>query len=106
MISKIPKLLGILTRWGILDDVSSSWRAPSMTAGKMQLYAEENGMQCISQELITWNTRKALIDCISTIVKKNSIWSRDNKVFKNVFFMEEARNLSNLSQLYDLPSSR
>ena len=73
-----------------------------MTGRKMQLYAEENGLQCISQELVTWKTRRVLIDCISTIVKKDSIWFRDNKVFKNVFFMKEAKNLFNLSQLYDL----
>lgn len=33
-----------------------------------------------------------------------SFWSRNNKVFKNLFFMKEARNIRNLSQLYDLQS--
>jgi len=107
MISKIPKLSGLLIRLGILDDVGSNlWRAPSMTAGKMQLYAEENGLQCISQELVTWETQRVLIDCMSTMVRKDSLWFRDNKVFRNVFFMEEARNLFNLSQLYDLSSGK
>jgi len=105
-ILKIPKLQDILIRVGILDNVTYQWRAPSMTAQKMQLYAEDNGLQCISQELITWNTRHVLIDCLSTIVKKDSIWFRKNKIFKNVFFMKEARNLFNLSLLYDLQSSK
>jgi len=99
-ISRIPKLIGTLTRLGIIDNVRYQGRAPSMTAKKMQLYANENGLQCISQELVTWSTKRVLIDCISTITKKDSIWFRDNKVFKNVFFMKEAGNLMNLSHLY------
>jgi ubiquinone/menaquinone biosynthesis C-methylase UbiE len=106
IISRTPKLRGILIRLGILDDVTQQWRAPSMTAKKMQLYADENGLQCIGQELITWNTKHVLIDCMSTIVKKESIWFRNNKVFKNVFFMKEAKNIFNLSQLYDLQSRK
>jgi len=106
IISRIPKLRGILIRLGILDDVTPQWRARSMTAKKMQLYADKNGLQCISQELITWSTKHVLIDCMSTIVKKDSIWFRNNKVFKNVFFMKEARSIFNLSQLYDLQSRK
>lgn len=106
IVSKIPKLLGVLVRLGILDDARSGWRDPSMTARRMQSYAEENGLQCISQELVTWRTKRALIDCISTISKRDSIWFRDNEVFKNVFFMEEARNLLNLSRLYDSQSRK
>lgn len=72
-----------------------------MSARKMELYAEQSGLRCISQELVTWGTRRILIDCFSTIVKKNSIWCRDNKVFRNPFFVKEASNLAKLSQLYD-----
>jgi 2-polyprenyl-3-methyl-5-hydroxy-6-metoxy-1,4-benzoquinol methylase len=100
-IAKIPKLRGLLLRLGALDDIGRHWRAPTMTARKMELYAEKSGLQCISQELVTWGTRRILLDCFSTIVKKNSIWCRDNKVFRNPFFVKEARNLANLSQLYD-----
>ena len=106
IISRIPKLVDTLIRLGILDNVRSQWRASSMTVRKMQLYAEENGLQCISQELVTWSTRRVLIDCMSTITKKDSIWFGDNKVFKNAFFMKEAMNLGNLSHLYDLQSRR
>lgn len=104
IISKIPGLLRVLTGMGILDNVIRPWRAPGMTAEKMQVYAEENGLQCISQELITWGTKRTLIDCISTIVKKDSFWFRNNKVFRNVLFMKEAVNIRNLSRLYDLQS--
>jgi SAM-dependent methyltransferase len=101
ILNKIPKLLGILTRMGIIDNFLGHWRAHSMTAKKMQLYAKENGLQCISQELITWITKRVLIDCISIIVKRDSIWFRDNKVLKNPSFMKEAKYLSRLSQLYN-----
>jgi hypothetical protein len=100
IISRIPKY--ILIKCGISDNFIFSGRDPSMTAKKMQLYAEENGLQCITQELVTWGTRRTLVDCMSTIVRKDSIYSRDNKVFRNPFFMKEAKYLFNLSQLYDL----
>lgn len=102
MISRIPKLLGLLIRLGIVDNVNIHWRAPSMTAKKMQLFAAESGLQCISQELITWQTRRILIDCISTIVNKNSVWSSENKRLSNLLFMREIENISNLARLYDL----
>ena len=101
-ISRFPRLLGILIRYGVLDNVLIQGRDASMTARKMRIYAEENGLQCISQELINWNSKHALIDCMSIVVQKGSIWSRDNRVLRNDSFMREAKNLSNLSRLYDL----
>jgi len=102
LISKVPKLLGVLTSLGVLDDLKRQWRAPSMTAEKMRSYAEENGLQCIGQELITWSTKHTLIDCMSTIVKRDSVWARNNRVLKNASFMREARNMFDLSHLYAL----
>lgn len=99
--SRIPKLVGLLTRLGILDNVRSQWRDTTMTARKMQRYAEENDLQCISQELITWSSKHVLVDCLSTIVRTDSMWFRPNRVLKNRTFMKEARQLSNLAQLYD-----
>jgi 2-polyprenyl-3-methyl-5-hydroxy-6-metoxy-1,4-benzoquinol methylase len=99
---RAPKLLDILKRLGIVDEIRKHDRDPSMTAKKMQLYAEDNGLQCISQELINWRLKRALIDCMSTIVKKDSIYIRNNKVFRNASFMKEVRQLAILSQLYDL----
>ena len=103
IISRIPILRNVLIRLGI---IRFPMRDRSMTARKMQLYAKENGLQCISQELVTWNTERVLVDCISTITKKESTWSRDNRVLRNAFFMKEARNLSNLSHLYDWQSRK
>lgn len=100
---KIPRMVSFLKRLGILDEVKSQWRDSGMTAKKMELYAENNGLKCIGQELITWNTKRVLIDCISTIVKKDSIGFSNNKVLRNASFMKEAQYLSELSKLYDQP---
>src|SRR5438132_6868962 len=64
-LSRIPKLLGLLIRLGIFDDVYQ-WRAKSMTAAKMAMFAQEYNLQCVSQELVTLYTRFVLIDCLPT----------------------------------------
>jgi len=101
-LSRIPKLLGLLIRLGIFDDVYQ-WRAKSMTAAKMAMFAQEHNLQCVSQELVTWDTRSVLIDCLSTLVRRESRWSRENRVLRNVGFWREAKRLSDLSRLYEWP---
>ena len=103
-LSKIPKLLGLLIRLGIFDDVYQL-RAKSMTAAKMAMFAQEHNLQCVSQELVTWYTRSVLIDCFSTLVRCESRWSRQNRVLRNAGFMREAKRLSDLSSLYEWPSA-
>ena len=100
-LSKIPKLVGGLNWLGICDNVSCHWRARSMTAAKMALFAEEHDLQCVSQELVTWQTKSALIDCFSTIVRSGSRWSRQNRALRNPGFMREAKHLRNVASLYD-----
>ena len=101
-VCRIPILRVLLKRLGILE-WGYHWRDPSMTARKMELYAEAHGLKCISQELVTWGTKRALIDCMSTVVRKESPLSRENRVFRNAHFMQEARHLSRLSRLYSAP---
>lgn len=104
-LSKFPKLLQLLKKKGWFDDVSAQWRAPSMTAAKMQGFARQNGLQCISQELVNWNTKQLLIDGMSTLTKEGSVWARDNRVLRNAAFMDEADNLAKMSRLYALVDS-
>ena len=101
----IPMLPGLLKRLGIWDDdnLIGQWRARSMTAAKMALFAKDHNLQCVSQELITWESRFALVDCLSIIVPRRSEWARENRVFRNTNFMAEARSLSDLSRLYEWP---
>ncbi len=100
-IQKIPKLLGLLRRLCILEK-NLHWRDFTVTAKKVEQYAKEHGLRCISQEVVTWGTKRALIDCMSTIVKKDSPLSRDNRIFRNTSFIREMRYLSKLSQLYGI----
>jgi SAM-dependent methyltransferase len=104
-LSKVPKLLGLLKRLGVCDEVTKQHRARSMTAGKMAMFAEEHNLQCVSQELVTWGSRFALVDCLSTLVPRGCRWSRRNHVFRNVGFMLEAKRLSDLSHLYGWPGT-
>jgi hypothetical protein len=102
-LSKVPKLLDLVIRLGIFDDVyqwGAGARATSMTAAKMAGFAEEHNLQCVSQELVTWYTRLVLIDCLSTLVPRESRWSRENHVLRNRGFMREAKRLADLSRLY------
>jgi hypothetical protein len=66
----------------------------------MATFAEEYNLQCVGQELVTWETRFVLVDCLSTLVPRGSKWSRQNRVLKNAGFMLEAKRLSDLSRLY------
>jgi ubiquinone/menaquinone biosynthesis C-methylase UbiE len=99
-IQKIPKLRGLLTKLGILENVDCSWRDWTVSAGKVERYAEAYGLRCISQEVMTWGTRKAMTDCLSIIVKKDSPLCRANIVFRNSGFEREIRYLSRLSEQY------
>jgi SAM-dependent methyltransferase len=101
---KVPKLHGLLERLGICDNLATQWRALSMTAAKMAMFAQEYNLQCVTQELVTWESRFVLVDCLSTLVPRGSQWSRPNRVLKNAGFMFEAKRLSELSRLYAWPS--
>ncbi|HXN87978.1 MAG TPA: class I SAM-dependent methyltransferase [Methylocella sp.] len=102
-LSKFPKLLGLLKRLGVCDNVTGQGRVRSMTASKLAVFAKDHSLQCVSQELVTWNSRFVLVDCLSTIVPRGSRWSRENRVLRNVGFMAEAKRLSDLSRLYEWP---
>ena len=99
-IPKFPKLRNYLLKLSLLEP-NLGWRSFSMTAAKMEQYAKENGLRCLSQEVVNWFTRFALIDCFSTIVKEDSIWSKKPPMFRNRHFMREAKYVSKLSRLYE-----
>jgi len=98
-IRKVPKLEGLLKRLGFMEK-NLHWRDSSVDSRKVEVLARENGLRCISQEIITWGTNKILIDCMSTIVKDSSSASRNNRIIRNPYFMKEAQNLSLISSLY------
>ena len=79
------------------------WRAHSMTAFKFEMFCQDFGLKCISQELVNWQGGKKLIDCFSIFTKSESLWARQNQVVKNDRLMQEARQISRISPLYVFP---
>lgn len=104
-LQQAPKLLALLRRLRLAER-SFNWRGLSMSADKMRLLAEANGLQCVSQEIIPWATKRTLIDCLSVLVRKDSIWARENRILRNPSFMKEGRYLASLAPLYAAPPSK
>ena len=64
-------------------------RNPSMTADVFRTLCEQNGLHCITQELVNWRGRR-LIDCLSTFVRTDSAPANSPKIIRNPNFMREA----------------
>jgi SAM-dependent methyltransferase len=76
------------------------WRAPGMTAERFREECEAAGLRCISQEIVTWSTRR-LIDCLSTVTRPGSRWERPNRILVNRRFMtDEATSVKRRAPLY------
>ncbi len=99
-IRKNPMLESLLTGLGLIEK-SFHWRDFGVDAKKVENLAENYGLRCISQEIIRWETTKMFIDCMSTLVRKESSLLRPNRVLKNEHFIQEARNLLRISPLYN-----
>jgi SAM-dependent methyltransferase len=98
-IVKNPKLGWLLGRLGILERRLHG-RDINVSATTVKNLAAEHGLSCISQEVLSWGTKRTLIDCFSTIVKNRSTLARKNQFYRNDKFMQEVRNLHKLSRLY------
>lgn len=62
--------------------------------------ARNAGLQCISQEIINWASKR-LIDCLSIFTPVGSKWAQPNVVTKNPNFMKEAQEIQTRSLLRD-----
>ena len=71
LVQKVPVLRNLLRNLG---GVNVHWRAPSMTAGKLDRFAEAAGLQMIRQEIINWRSM-LLTDCLSTFTPRGSVWA-------------------------------
>lgn len=93
---------------GYAVKLSRHWRAESMTAGLFEKYCEQAGLQCIAQEITNWITKylPLPIDCFSLFTRKDSVWTRPNKVYWNMNFRHEALYLGKLARLYSTSSLR
>jgi SAM-dependent methyltransferase len=75
------------------------WRAESMTARRFEALCHKAGLQCRSQEIISWGGR-LLSDCISVVTRPGSRWARQNVVLTNHKFRSEMRYVATLEPLY------
>lgn len=98
IIEKMPaSLRDRLMQKGLLDQ--THWRAFSMRALSFEKLCEDAGLQCISQEIVNWGTKR-LIDCFSVFTLRTSTWAQQNVVIENPDFMKEAAMIRRLSQVY------
>lgn len=80
------------------------WRATSMTAALFATLCRTAGLQCRTQELITWESG-LLTDCISVFTRADSRFARVNHILENQHFMAEAAYIASRERLY-APQSR
>jgi methyltransferase family protein len=102
LMRKLPhRLRSGLEEIGLLPH--DHWRAHSMSAELFEKLCGSVGLVCIGQELVNWNSRIA-IDAFSLFTPERSVWSRPNRVLRNMRFMQEAENARRLAQHYSLCS--
>jgi ubiquinone/menaquinone biosynthesis C-methylase UbiE len=75
------------------------WRAESVSAETFSALCRKHGIRCTGQEIINWRGR-LLVDCLSTVTRAGSRWSREPVVVKNRGFMKEAAAAKRLSRIY------
>jgi hypothetical protein len=100
---RIPNLIKFSRLANPLFTPTLSWRGKTMTAEKFNKFSEKAGLCCISQECVNWTGYK-LIDCISIITPKGSVWERSNRVLQNNNFSQEALYSKKLAELYGAKS--
>ena len=74
-------------------------RDPEMTAELFRELCEQNGLKCLCQELVNWRGRR-LIDCFSTVARKNSKWQEAPGPYRNPDFMREAELIRGVARHY------
>ncbi len=69
-------------------------RNPGMTAQLFRDLCAQNGLHCVTQELVNWRGRR-LIDCLSLFVRTDSGQAQQPpaKVIRNAGFMREAERI-------------
>lgn len=87
---------------GKLSVKNRHWRAESMSAELFRQFCKEAGLRCVSQEIIPWGGT-ILNDCLSTFMKDPEGACEDPIIMVNRDFMEEAKGLISVPDMYSLP---
>jgi Methyltransferase domain len=94
---RLPKSVRkLLVKLKILD--RERHRDPTMTADLFRALCEQNGLHCITQELINWRSRR-LIDCFSLFVRNGSEGQSATHILRNPNFMREAAQIRRSSHI-------
>jgi SAM-dependent methyltransferase len=89
------RLLRPLVRRGLLVDLFA-WRAESVTAEGFAAQCDRAGLACVSQERISWEAGRHLIDTLSVFTPRGSRWERALAGRRNPLFRSEARRMAAL----------
>jgi SAM-dependent methyltransferase len=84
-----------LVRGGALIDLFA-WRAESMTADRFAEMCEAEGLRCVGQEKISWESGPYLTDALSIFTPSGSRWDRPRRVVRNPLFGQEGRRMAKL----------
>ena len=96
VLGRLPyKMVHLVTEKSMIGALQ--WRSWDTSAEVVETYSQEVGLQCISQECVTWGGN-ILLDCFSTFVRKESSMARSNRRFENSSF--NWGPLHDLSMLY------
>lgn len=82
---------------------SDHQRDPQMTAKLFREICDRHGLKCVCQELVNWRGRR-LIDCFSTIARKESKWTTARRPLRNHDFMLEAQLIRRIAEHYPKPA--
>jgi SAM-dependent methyltransferase len=101
---RIPrKALPLLVSKGVVPDLYA-WRSESCSAQAFAALCQKAGLQCVSQELISWEHGRYLTDTISVFTRPGSRWHRPNIVWQSRNFKGEAKRAATLYAAKGFPA--
>lgn len=103
-VARVSLAQRVLARTGVVEELAKHWRDPTMSADVMAALARDAGLACVSQELVTWRTKRALIDCFTVVAPAGSKWAGPTRRLENRAFMSEAQTLRRTFKLYPRPT--
>jgi len=102
VVDSLPRVVrAIGTRLGVVDR-DLYWdhnhaRERSMAADRFRMLCDQADLQCTSQEVLPWNSKK-LIDCYSVFTRKGSVWACPYRSLRNS--RSEGPYLAHLANYY------
>lgn len=90
------------------EPLNRHWRAESMSGEVLRQMCAEYELLVLHQEQLNWRVEPELLsDCISIIAKKSHpLADKAGKIYRNPYFMEEARLIKNLDASYNLAGKK